>query len=78
MYLPQKPDVKKDTIMKKSDSANIISSQNNVKQEIIKSGNKYGSKKNISKSWVDYNYDNYVNKQLNKLNIIHCNILNIS
>lgn len=49
MYLPRKPEVQKNTVMKKSESANIISSQNQ-KQEIIKTINKYGDKKNISKS----------------------------
>lgn len=45
MYLPQKPDPKNESVMKKSESAYILSSQNRIKQGI----NNFDKKK-ISKS----------------------------
>jgi len=52
MYLPQKPDPKNEIIMKKSESAYILSSQNHIKQGI----NNFDKKK-ISKSWVENTYN---------------------
>jgi len=38
-YLPQKPVIKKETTMKKSESAYMLDSQNQVKREIIETVN---------------------------------------
>ncbi|CAH1723121.1 uncharacterized protein LOC114129103 isoform X2 [Aphis gossypii] len=49
IYLPQKPDLKNESVMKKSESAYILGSKNHIKQEVNKVVNKF-DKKNISKS----------------------------
>lgn len=51
IYLPQKPDLKNETVMKKSESAYILSSENHIKQGVNKVNN--FDKKKISKSWVE-------------------------
>jgi len=48
IYLPQKPEPKNETVMKKSESAYILSSQNHIKQGVNKVND--FDKKKISKS----------------------------
>lgn len=49
MNLPQKVKTNKETVMKKSESAYILGSQNKIQEKIIKTASNY-EKKNISKS----------------------------
>ncbi|CAI6347987.1 unnamed protein product [Macrosiphum euphorbiae] len=49
IYLPQKPGLKNETVIKKSESAYILSSQNHIKQGVNKVVNNFDKKK-ISKS----------------------------
>lgn len=53
IYLPQKPDLKNETVMKKSESACILNSQNNIKHGINNKMINNFNKKKMSKSWVD-------------------------
>lgn len=49
IYLPQKPDLKNESVMKTSESAYILGSKNHIKQGVNKMVNKFDNK-NISKS----------------------------
>jgi len=49
IYLPQRPDLKNEKTMNKSESAYILGSKNHIKQEVNKMVNNFDKKK-ISKS----------------------------